>query len=101
MEIIADLVAKKTYTKLSLDFEKLTSNKMLSQSRPIIPNPKIGKIKTLEKKIEQQENFIHQLMKDVHEMKSLLQPKAVQVNTGPDDETRARKTSTEFYRKEN
>ena len=43
-------------------------------------------IKTLEKKIENQETFIYQLMKDVHEIKSLLQHKAEQINTGPDDE---------------
>ena len=100
METIADLVAEKTYAKLSLDIEKL-SDKIVTQSSTSSQNSSDREIKTLEKKIEHQETFIYQLMKDVHEMKSLLQPKAVQVNTGPDDETRARKTSTEFYRKEN
>ena len=90
METIADLVAEKTYTKLSLDIEKL-SDKIVTQSSTSSQNSSDREIKTLEKKIEHQETFIYQLMKDVHEMKSLLQPRAEQINNSSGDELDASK----------
>jgi hypothetical protein len=48
--------------------EKL-SDKILSQSSTSSQNSTDREIKTLEKKIENQETFIYQLKKDVHEMK--------------------------------
>ena len=90
METVADLLAEKTYAKLSLDIEKL-SDKILSQSSTSTQHSSNGEIKTLEKKIEHQETFIYQLMKDVDEMKSLLQPRAEQINNSSGDELDASK----------